>query len=839
MECHQDAQAGEIPQWVFDQGKQAKQLTKAGRYQEAAEIWEKILDQLERSLGADHIDVAVTLFNLSLIYYDQGRYESAEPLLQRALKIREKQFGANHIEVANVLCTLGNLSQIQGNYLTAEPIYLRAIEITKQQAGAHSENVALLLNNLGAMYRAQGRYDEAEPILKQAFEIYQRHNHSMLMLVCSNLGSLYRGRDQYELAEKYLQRSVQISKQKLGPDHIEVAFTQANLGSLYVKLKQYEKAELLLKNALTIWETKLGTDHPYSAGALWSLASMYRDQGLYEKAEPCIDRAIRILDSKGIAAGKRSAAYKFRAEIAWEQQRRGEALADLREAMDLAEQQRAMFSGGAQSRAESFSEYTSTFETMVQWQSELGDLGDMTQVLSAIERGKARSLLDDLLHSGTDINIGRAQAERQQFKKEEQRLKQELTVLERRLTKANQSTVEPKIIAAKKAILELENRMRTTSPVYRNLLSAGSGPLRLRQLQRDLVGDDNLLLIYMLGAEGGYLLAIDPKRARLFSLYVDEKSAQFLNCEAGPLTAERLGSLLTNDQHSGILETLSDQQKSDLAASQLAELFKILIPAELRAGLRDQSLKRLMVVPDGPLALLPFEALVVELVGNEPTYLIDVGPPVLYAPSATVMYNLNRRSDTTRREASPSVLTVGNPKYDNASTSTTQTSLTALSTKSRYAKAGGALPALPFTLTESNWIVDNFRKSGLETVQLSGVRATEAGIRRSIAGRKYLHLACHGLTDHSFGNVFGALAVTPGNQSDRDDGFLTLGEIYELNLSGCELAILSACQTNYGPRQKGEGVWSLSRGFLVAGARRVVASNWLVDDEAAASMMSY
>ncbi|MCA9007721.1 MAG: CHAT domain-containing protein, partial [Planctomycetaceae bacterium] len=56
---------------------------------------------------------------------------------------------------------------------------------------------------------------------------------------------------------------------------------------------------------------------------------------------------------------------------------------------------------------------------------------------------------------------------------------------------------------------------------------------------------------------------------------------------------------------------------------------------------------------------------------------------------------------------------------------------------------------------------------------------------------------------------------------------------------GCELAILSACETNYGPQQKGEGVWSLSRGFLVAGARRVVASNWLVDDEAAASMMSY
>jgi CHAT domain-containing protein len=62
-------------------------------------------------------------------------------------------------------------------------------------------------------------------------------------------------------------------------------------------------------------------------------------------------------------------------------------------------------------------------------------------------------------------------------------------------------------------------------------------------------------------------------------------------------------------------------------------------------------------------------------------------------------------------------------------------------------------------------------------------------------------------------------------------------EIYELNLKGCELAILSACETNYGPQQQGEGTWALSRGFLIAGARRVVASNWVVDDAAAASLI--
>lgn len=103
-------------------------------------------------------------------------------------------------------------------------------------------------------------------------------------------------------------------------------------------------------------------------------------------------------------------------------------------------------------------------------------------------------------------------------------------------------------------------------------------------------------------------------------------------------------------------------------------------------------------------------------------------------------------------------------------------------------------------------------------------------------------MACHGITDQEYGNYFGALALAPGRHAATDpddDGFLTLAEIYALNMKGCELTILSACQTNFGPQQAGEGVWALSRGFLIAGSRRVLASNWLVDDEAAASLVSY
>ena len=152
---------------------------------------------------------------------------------------------------------------------------------------------------------------------------------------------------------------------------------------------------------------------------------------------------------------------------------------------------------------------------------------------------------------------------------------------------------------------------------------------------------------------------------------------------------------------------------------------------------------------------------------------------------------------------------------------------------------GGKLPRLPHSLDEAQWVAKSFSDVGLGAGVFSGTNATERAVRYWAPGRKVLHLACHGMADAAYGNYFGALALAPGPQlRTDDDGFLTLAEICELNLKGCELAILSACQTNYGPQQKGEGTWALSRGFLVAGARRVVASNWQVDDKAAATLVS-
>jgi CHAT domain-containing protein len=119
-------------------------------------------------------------------------------------------------------------------------------------------------------------------------------------------------------------------------------------------------------------------------------------------------------------------------------------------------------------------------------------------------------------------------------------------------------------------------------------------------------------------------------------------------------------------------------------------------------------------------------------------------------------------------------------------------------------------------------------------------QASEQNVRAHIAGCRFIHIAAHGLVDQQHDNLFGAIALTPpvaGSNSSDNDGFLSLHEIHELPLSGCQLAVLSACSTNVGPDRPLEAGSTLAQAFLAAGARRAVCSHWNVDDASTAELI--
>ena len=101
------------------------------RYKEAETLFQKALSIQEQILGPEHPDIATTLNNLAILYYEQDNYVEAEILYKRALNIREQELGPNHSNVASPLNNLALLYADQGRYAEAEPLYPASIAFLK------------------------------------------------------------------------------------------------------------------------------------------------------------------------------------------------------------------------------------------------------------------------------------------------------------------------------------------------------------------------------------------------------------------------------------------------------------------------------------------------------------------------------------------------------------------------------------------------------------------------------------------------------------------------------------------------------------------------------------
>jgi CHAT domain-containing protein len=245
---------------------------------------------------------------------------------------------------------------------------------------------------------------------------------------------------------------------------------------------------------------------------------------------------------------------------------------------------------------------------------------------------------------------------------------------------------------------------------------------------------------------------------------------------------------------------------SDAWRAPAARLSAMLLPTELLARLPESG--ELVIVPAGPLFLLPFAAL--PLSGDaeqSATSFFGLRYAIRYSPSLQVLADLEAQPSRSRPAANP--LVVGNP-------------------------------TMPWIPTEDG---STFQLSSLEgaevqarqlagrlgTTLLSGGDATEASLRARLATATLVHLGTHGYaytSDARARDTYVALAPGAGH-----DGLLTVGEVLdEVPRMRAELVVLSACETGLGDLKQAEGTVGLQRAFLARGARGVLVSLWNVGD---------
>jgi len=398
----------------------------------------------------------------------------------------------------------------------------------------------------------------------------------------------------------------------------------------------------------------------------------------------------------------------------------------------------------------------------------------------------------------------------------------------------------------------LENQIKAASPRLNSLVHTRS--LTLDDVQRRVLDDETALLEYSLGEQSSFLWVITRQNAALFKLPAGstmDQLAMDLRAQLIPPRLQRRNvgiDVPTADQQRGLgLSTAAPATDTSAFSRASHALYKVaLAPAASMIGNR-----RLVIVADGALNFVPFEALVTTDRGGDYSsldYLIKANK-VSYAPSASVTAAVREQKRALGRNillvADP-VFSANDPRLQTGSAVPRAEVTRGLGLDSAVTDVNGPatqasgpliLPRLAGTRIEAEQIGRLAKASGAQGDLWLDLGANEDDLKhRDIQGYRVVHVATHGVLDAMRPQFSGLVLSLVGNKSD-DDGFLRTAEVFNLRL-GAPLVMLSACESGLGKVKRGEGVIGLSQAFMYAGATTVGVTLWSVADKPTAELMT-
>lgn len=374
----------------------------------------------------------------------------------------------------------------------------------------------------------------------------------------------------------------------------------------------------------------------------------------------------------------------------------------------------------------------------------------------------------------------------------------------------------------------LQASIRQSNPRYADLLHAR--PSSLADLQK-LLDAETVLLEYKLGSERSYLWLVSatglasfelPARTEIESLARDfyQSLTERNRAPKGETPAQRQSRLQTADRSVESTGQRLSAMLLDQAGPSIAN-------------------KRLLIVADGALQYVPFNVLVNVVAPRDKPSTNEV----MSLPSIAVLAQLRIMDGRTVPEKSiaifadpvfesddprlPAAVRRKMPRFDNV--------LAQSETDFEFGENGSGLPRLFASREEAKAILalsPNGTSYGALDFDANRERAMSAELKQY----RILHFATHSLMNTARPQLSGIVLSLYDEKGNQRDGFLRLNQIYNLRLS-TDLVVLSACSTALGRDVKGEGLIGLTRGFMYAGAQRVIASLWKVDDEATGELM--
>lgn len=800
-----------------------------GDYSQASEYSEqaiKILNSLDEDVDEY---LAYNYNNLGAIYTSKGMYVEALNYFKLSLDMWESTYGESHPAMSSFYINIGEIYRKNGDFDQALIYFEKALSIFLNLGVELHQNVATCYTNIGTIYVETGQFKKALDNYEKAIKVWSELNdqHQNIATIYNNISSLYMDQQDYSMAIQNLNKAISILKSKFPGYHPELAVYYTNLGNNLSMKGDYKNAMEAFEQAIEINIALFGDKSPSLAGCYSLIGRMFIKQKDFYKAlnylqlgiisnaldfeddnffsNPSLKNILskkmllNSLDDKAIALyeifrSKPDSVIYLKTAL---------QTADL--AIKLIDEMRLEFKRD-NSKFFLKRQFGNFYKQAILYSIKLykltNDMSYFEKSFQIAEKNRSSVLFSSIIDIDARIIAG---------------VPDSLQSLSRKL-KHDISFYDKKIKDEKALAVPDNNRINLWQNIYFNSvrsydslvsdfeinypsyyeLKYNTNVANIEDIQSALENDE-IMIEYML---------LDTT---LVEYIISKDTAEYFLVDVTTDFSDKIGEFRDFVINKGTREKSITKYK---------ELAKVLYYDLLHPFEEILSDKSLIIIPDGKLALIPFEALLLPDENMEASGYCDLSylirkHPVSYSFSASLYLNsINKRNIKSAKNllAFAPVFNSGNDDL-----------------LAEFRDRENNVISLPGTKEEITRISKVFNGNIFLEAE-----ASESTFKDIAHDYRLIHLATHGIVDDI--EPLSSRLLFSDIDDTLEDGALYAYELYNMKLNA-DLAVLSACNTGYGKMQEGEGVMSIARAFHYSGVPGVIMSLWSVNDKATTEIM--
>jgi CHAT domain-containing protein/tetratricopeptide (TPR) repeat protein len=811
-------------------------------HQKAFEIRNALFDH-------NHLQIASSYIDIAIYYRVMNIYDNELKCLEKALKIQLNTLGTEHVEVAKSYYLLANRYRNNGSLDKARSYYEYALVIFEKLKHKQSLEIAEVRLALALCFRTLKEENNEWQELQKSKKIYETNlgdNHLKLAPVFLEIGNYYLGKKAYDSTLFFYQKALAINQQQLGRTHYSVTNIYEKIATIYRLQGIPEKEFSYLMQALEIKqdeaylinesrvnqpsntaqfnfsidkENRNRTLEQQLYSSYMSLANFYQREKEQKQALQYIQKALAAvcpsIANQTINIYTNPTTEDLSHNIEWlgalEQKanliqqlyyKRNRvkdlkfAIQTYRQGIDVINSLRTNFSS-TEARQElmkySLPVYEGAITALYLMYQQTEDAQYLDQAFEVTEYSKTFALLQGLQNTlargGSNIPLELLEAE--------STLRSQLAYYsnyKNRNAKDNQEFDKAYLITKQSydsLIFELERKY----PTYYKLKYEAK-ITSLDEIQAQLLQPKQVLLEYFVGDKYIYVFKISPYKKDFFQLPMPSNYEQLVY---------NLRSALTN--YDMIAEHPQWAYQAFVSASHkfYLEFFAPLIHPT------DQ-IEEITIIPDGMLNYIPFEVLIEQGPEEQEIKGRDYKKLAFILKKYAINYNYS------------STLWIKNIQENQLQNN---------------GKCLGFAPSIQFATNQDSLPWTQKELEAIEAIfdgeYYYGEEANKALFKNVASKFSIIHLATHGIVNMD-NPMRSLLSFASSDTSNKDNAALYAYEIHNLSINA-DLVVLSACETGFGKAVRGEGVLSLARAFLYAGAPSVVTTLWEVNDFTSAALI--